>query len=89
MAASWIKAASHGHQVALMCEVCGVRAVANTRVDVNAFLMEHNSHYSEDGWVGVGDAVHRAASAVGVKPCKPCERRRRKMNSWFPRLWKR
>jgi hypothetical protein len=58
-------------------------------VDANAFLMQHNNHYSEDGWMGAGDVVHKMASAVGAKKCKPCERRRQKMNQWFPRLWRR
>jgi len=30
--------------------------------------------------VGAGDVVKAATSAVGVKPCTPCEERRRKMN---------
>ncbi len=32
------------------------------------------------GEIGAGDVVKAATSAVGVKPCTPCEERRRKMN---------
>lgn len=31
--------------------------------------------------IGVGDVVKAATAAVGVKPCTPCEERRRKMNA--------
>ena len=30
--------------------------------------------------VGAGDVVKQATSALGVKPCTPCEERRKKMN---------
>lgn len=30
--------------------------------------------------VGLGDVVKRAAGAVGVQPCPPCEQRRRALN---------
>jgi hypothetical protein len=30
--------------------------------------------------VGAGDVVKAATSAVGVKPCTPCEERRKRMN---------
>lgn len=33
---------------------------------------------------GVGDAVARMTSAVGIKPCAPCQQRQRKLNRWFP-----
>jgi len=33
---------------------------------------------------GLGDVVARATKAVGIKPCPPCERRRKAMNRW---LW--
>ncbi len=33
-----------------------------------------------NGPVGAGDAVKAVTSAVGVKPCTPCEERRKKFN---------
>jgi hypothetical protein len=71
------------------CEVCGARGVVANRMGLNAFAHQHASHYSESGWGGAGDAVHEVAKAMGVQSCKPCEKRRRKMNRWFPRLFKR
>ena len=32
--------------------------------------------------VGLGDLVAKATKAVGIKPCGPCEQRRRKLNRW-------
>ncbi len=31
--------------------------------------------------IGAGDVVKAATSAVGVKPCTPCEERRHRMNA--------
>jgi hypothetical protein len=31
--------------------------------------------------IGAGDVVKAAASTVGVKPCTPCEERRKRMNA--------
>lgn len=33
---------------------------------------------------GAGDVVARATKAVGIKPCAPCERRRKRLNKLFP-----
>lgn len=33
---------------------------------------------------GAGDVVAKATKAVGIKPCAPCERRRRRLNRLFP-----
>lgn len=89
MAVSWIKVLqSNGHYTHVYCEVCGEQATVN-RVGLNAFAHAHANHTSQEGWVGAGDAVHKVASALGAPTCKPCEKRRRKMNSWFPRLWRR
>jgi len=30
--------------------------------------------------LGLGDAVAKVTQAVGIKPCSPCEERRRKLN---------
>lgn len=32
------------------------------------------------GSVGLGDVVTKITEAVGVKPCTPCEERKRRMN---------
>lgn len=32
--------------------------------------------------VGLGDAVKRATSLVGIRPCAPCTARAEKLNSW-------
>lgn len=36
-----------------------------------------------DGDVGLGDALKRATSAVGIKPCGGCERRAAALNRWL------
>lgn len=89
MSAPWIKASPRGHYYHVYCEACGAQALATSRIDLNAFAMQHANHYSEPGWVGAGDAVHEAASALGIETCTPCEKRRRRMNRWLPRLWRR
>jgi len=33
---------------------------------------------------GLGDAVARVTKKLGVKPCTPCEERRRKLNKLVP-----
>jgi hypothetical protein len=33
--------------------------------------------------VGLGDAVKRATSLVGIRPCGGCERRARRLNQWI------
>jgi hypothetical protein len=36
----------------------------------------------EQRGTGLGDMIAKITSAVGVKPCKPCEERRKKLNRW-------
>lgn len=33
---------------------------------------------------GLGDTVAKVLGWFGVKPCPPCQRRKRKLNRWFP-----
>ena len=33
--------------------------------------------------VGLGDFVKKATSAVGIRPCAPCEDRARHLNNWL------
>jgi hypothetical protein len=32
--------------------------------------------------IGLGEVVHRAAYAIGIKPCGGCDRRAAAMNHW-------
>lgn len=49
---------------------------------------ENQSHrvrlpgFINDEEIGLGDAVKRAAYAVGMKPCSGCERRAAALNRW-------
>jgi len=41
---------------------------------------------------GLGDVVHGATKLVGIQPCQPCQRRRRKLNQlvgFGPPRWRR
>jgi hypothetical protein len=33
---------------------------------------------------GLGDTIEKIASALGIKKCKSCEERRKKLNKFFP-----
>jgi hypothetical protein len=33
--------------------------------------------------IGLGDAIKRVTTAVGIKPCKACEKRAEKLNRLF------
>ena len=35
-----------------------------------------------DEVIGLGDAVKRVTSLVGIAPCGPCAKRAEKLNSW-------
>jgi hypothetical protein len=40
--------------------------------------------------IGLGDVIKRATSAVGIRPCRSCERRAAALNRWvavFGRRW--
>jgi len=39
--------------------------------------------FVSDEPVGLGDAIKRATSVAGIKPCGGCNRRARKLNSWL------
>lgn len=36
-----------------------------------------------DEQIGLGDAVKRATSAVGIRPCGPCTARAERLNGWL------
>jgi hypothetical protein len=57
---------------------------------------EHSAHKAEppprafrlpgfinDDDVGLGDAIKRATSYIGIKPCGGCGRRAAALNQWF------
>jgi hypothetical protein len=39
--------------------------------------------FVEDEPVGLGDAIKRATTRVGIRPCGGCERRAQWLNSWL------
>jgi hypothetical protein len=39
--------------------------------------------FVSDEDVGLGDAVQRATSTMGIKPCRGCGQRARALNSWL------
>ena len=39
--------------------------------------------FISDEDVGLGDAVKRATSLVGIKPCGGCTERARRLNNWM------
>jgi len=39
--------------------------------------------FINDDDVGLGDAIKRATSYIGIKPCGGCERRAAALNQWF------
>jgi hypothetical protein len=38
----------------------------------------------ETSVLGLGDAIKRVTTAVGIKPCKACRKRAEKLNQLFP-----
>jgi len=39
--------------------------------------------FISDEPVGLGDAVKRATSSIGIKPCAPCAKRAERLNQWL------
>ena len=67
--------------VVCTCMNCGQQAhVAHPQ----AFAQTHSCRH-----LGLGDMVARATQVVGIKPCTPCEARKRAMNGFFPKVWRR
>ena len=74
----------------LRCSVCGATARAGNPAGADAFARDHAEHRSAaTGHYGAGDVVAAATKAIGLESCTPCEARRRAMNGWLPRVWKR
>lgn len=63
------------------CESCGQQAhVGNPQ----QFAQGHRCTR-----IGMGDVIARATGALGIKPCTPCEERRRRLNGILPGVWRR
>jgi hypothetical protein len=45
------------------------------RIRLPGFVAEHD--------VGLGDAIRRATSALGIRPCGGCQRRAAALNRWM------
>lgn len=66
--------------VVVQCTQCGERVHVR---DPNQFAQQHRCK------IGAGDMIARATGALGIKPCKPCEKRKQMLNDRFPRVWRR
>jgi hypothetical protein len=90
--APWIHGALHAqtgrHYV--RCDTCGVEGFLPPGVSHETFVAQHRGHAPpQASHYGLGDLVARATSAVGIKPCTPCEQRKQMLNGLFPRVWRR
>jgi hypothetical protein len=47
-------------------------------------LAAYRSKPRSEPRVGLGDVVAAATTAVGIKPCEPCERRKETLNALTP-----
>lgn len=86
----WVQWIQSPQGFQFQCTACGATGQARTPQGVDAFAQAHAEHRSAAaGYYGAGDAVAAATKALGIESCSPCEARRRAMNGWLPRLWKR
>jgi hypothetical protein len=57
--------------------------------ETDSAQMNHPPHrvrlpgFVTDEDIGLGDAIKRATSTFGIKPCGGCERRAAALNRWF------
>lgn len=83
------------HRFVGRCDVCNEQQLLPTAQHVQAFITAHANHTSEAaGWLGAGDLVHASVAAarragLPVKPCAPCEKRRKRMNRLAPKMWRK
>jgi hypothetical protein len=63
------------------CPRCGAQGRVRSPVD---FARGHRCQY-----YGAGDLVAKATGALGIKPCKPCEKRKQQLNGLVPRFWRK
>lgn len=73
------------------CTVCNAQMQSGAHAEgADRFARVHAEHQSASAThYGAGDLVAKATSALGIKPCTPCEARRRQLNGLLPALWKR
>jgi hypothetical protein len=86
----WVHWGRRGDQFFVRCTVCNQADWFGSELGINGFAHAHRAHESSSiTHYGAGDLVARAASAVGLESCEPCEKRRSQMNRLFPRVWRR
>lgn len=72
------------------CQVCGAQTPPVSAQGADQFAAAHAAHQSQSPThYGAGDLVAKAAGALGIESCTPCEKRRRAMNGLLPRVWRR
>lgn len=67
-------------------------AQRGTAQAADQFARVHSAHQSaapQPTHYGAGDLIAKATGALGIKPCSPCEARRRALNGLLPNVWKR
>ncbi len=74
-----------------VCLVCkAAMAEFGSGQAADAFARAHAAHQSENPThYGLGDLIAKATGALGIKPCSPCEARRREANRMFPQVMRR
>ena len=70
------------------CSTCGITMPApGTNQAADGFAAAHSQH--QPTHFGAGDLVAKLTGALGIKPCSPCEARKRALNGMFPRVLRR
>lgn len=85
---SWVLCTQNGPSWACRCTVCGAAmGQFGSNQAADTFARAHSAHQSASPThFGLGDLVAKATGALGIKPCSPCEARRRQMNGWAPEV---
>lgn len=87
---SWVMWEVTPRGIQVQCNVCKASGLAANPQQADAFAGQHAQHQSAaQGYYGAGDVVAAATKRLGIESCTPCEARRRAMNGWFPKVWKR
>lgn len=86
----WVRLTQQPNQTVLcQCGVCGAAGTASSAQQIEAFAGQHAEHQSSPTHYGAGDVIAGVTHRMGIKPCTPCEQRRRMLNGVLPRLWRR
>lgn len=73
-------------QFRCVCTVCNAQMDAAAPAQgADMFARVHSEHKAAPTHYGIGDMIAGVTKAVGIKPCSPCEARRRAMNGWLRR----